>query len=402
MKMQSQHLTKGVEPTKDVAWAAIASLSLGVFGLVTAEFLPPSLLTPMSTDLGVSIGLAGQAVTVTALVATIAGPAIVIGTSRFNRRTTLLGLTLALVVSSLLSALASDAATLFLARLVLGIGLGGFWSMSIALAMRLANPASMGRAMAIVMTGVSLATICATPIGALISDSIGWRYAFYMSAGIGVLALVAQVATIPSLPPTEAIGFSTFRDVLRRPAIKLYLCATFFIVNGHFAAFTYVRPFLEQVTGLDAGSLSTVFLLLGLMGFLGNFVGGAAAQRNARLAIAIAALTICGMMFLLVVSGTAQWAATICVAVWGLAFGSYPVSAQTFLGTVVSENPESTSALQTSAFGVAISVGAMAGGLLVSLLGTVSVYVYAGLSTLIGAVLIASIKQHAQIGSARS
>lgn len=400
--MQNQNISANAKATQDSAWPAIASLSLGVFGLVTAEFLPPSLLTPMSRDLGVSVGVAGQSVTVTALVATIAGPAIVIGTSRFNRRSTLLVLTLMLVVSSLLSALASNIAVLYLARLLLGVGLGGFWSISISLAMRLASLASMGRAMAVIMSGVSLATICATPIGALISDSIGWRYAFYMSAGIGLLALVAQVITIPSLPPTEAIGLATFRDVLRRPAIRIYLCATFFIVNGHFAAFTYVRPFLEEVTRLDAGSLSSVFLLLGLMGFLGNFVGGVAAQRNARLAIASAALTICAMVFLLVISGPARWAATMCVAVWGLAFGSYPVSAQTFLGTVISENPESTSALQTSAFGVAIAVGAMAGGLLVTLLGTISVYVYAGLSTLMGAVLIACVKQSNQINSAKS
>lgn len=390
--MQNQHITGSAEATQDSAWPAIASLSLGVFGLVTAEFLPPSLLTPMSRDLGVTVGVAGQAVTVTALIATIAGPAIVIGTSRFNRRSTLLGLTLLLVVSSLLSAIASNVAVLYLARLLLGVGLGGFWSMSISLAMRLASPASMGRAMAIIMTGVSLATICATPIGALISDSIGWRYAFYMSAGIGILALVAQIVTVPSLPPNGVASVSTFRDVLRRPAIRLYLWATFFIVNGHFAAFTYLRPFLEEVTGLAASSLSTTFLVLGVMGFLGNFVGGAAAQRNARVAIAISALAICGTMLLLVYSGTVQWVATVCVAVWGLAFGSYPVSAQTFLGKVAADHAESASALQTSAFGIAISVGALTGGLLVSLVGASSVLVYACLSTLVGAVLISATK----------
>ena len=120
-----------------IAWPAVMSLSLGVFGLVMSEFLPPSLLTPMARDLGTTVGMAGQSVTATAFVAAIAGPVVVIGMSRFDRRTTLLALTLCLIVSGVLAGLASDLTALIVSRILLGVGLGGFWAMSVALVIRL-------------------------------------------------------------------------------------------------------------------------------------------------------------------------------------------------------------------------------------------------------------------------
>jgi predicted MFS family arabinose efflux permease len=391
MAVQGTETTSIGAARRDAAWPAIFALALGVFGLVTAEFLPPALLTPMSRDLGVSTGVAGQSVTVTALVATLAGPAVVMGTSRFDRRVALLGLTLCLVVSSVAAAMAHSVAVLFAARFLLGVGLGGFWSMSVALAMRLAPPEAMGRAMALIMTGVSLATICATPVGAWIGDTMGWRHAFFMSAGLGVLALVTQAATVPPLPSAGSTGLSSFHEVLRRPSIKRYLGATFFIVSGHFAAFTYVRPFLEEVSGFTSGTLSVVFFMFGIAGFFGNLLGGAAAQRSARLAIVTAALGIAATMLALVVAGSTQWLTTAALAVWGLAFGSYPVSAQTFLAKVAPDKPESASALQTATFTTAISLGAIVGGVLVNRLGPISVVVFAGAAAAVGALLVRGI-----------
>src|SRR3546814_5901087 len=130
--------------------------SSDLFGLVTAEFLPVSLLTPISEDLGVSTGIAGQTITATAVIGAIAGPGVVIGTRNFNRRWVLFSLTTLLIVSSALAAIAASLPVLLLARLLLGIGLGGFWAMAAALAMRLVPEQMMPRAMAIVFTGVSV------------------------------------------------------------------------------------------------------------------------------------------------------------------------------------------------------------------------------------------------------
>ena len=373
------------------AWPAVASLSLGVFGLVTAEFLPPSLLTPMSRDLNLSVGMGGQSVTVTAFVAAIAGPAVVVGTSRFDRRATLIALTLCLAVSSIVAALAGDLTTLLASRALLGIGLGGFWAISVALAMRLAPPEAVAGAMAVIMTGVSVATVCAAPLGAWLSATLGWRSAFFMSAAVGALALAAQVATMPALPPTGGASLSTLGAILRRPSIKFSLGATFCIAGGHFAAFTYVRPFLEKVSGFAPGPLSMLFLAFGIAGFFGNLLGGFVAQRSTRLAIASAAAGIAVAMLACVVGGTSHLVASGATMLWGLAFGAYPVSAQTFLTRAAPDDAESAGALQLTVYMIATSAGAILGGFLVDHLGPVSAFAFAGCAALLGALLVSAV-----------
>ncbi|TAL20860.1 MAG: MFS transporter, partial [Aquabacterium sp.] len=150
----------------DARWLAVTSLALGVFGLVTAEFLPASLLTAMAADLHVSDGAAGQAVTATALVGAVAAPSIPLLTRRFDRKSVMLALTVLLVVSNALAATAASLPMLLSARVLLGIALGGFWSMSAALTMRLVPEGLFARAMSFILTGVSVATVCAAPIGA--------------------------------------------------------------------------------------------------------------------------------------------------------------------------------------------------------------------------------------------
>ena len=212
-----EYVPRRKEP--DAKWAAVVSLSLGVFGLVTAEFLPVSLLTPLSTDLSISSGIAGQSITVTALVAAVAGPGVVIGTRSIDRRWTLLGLTMLLIISSTLAAFANGLFMLFASRVLLGIGLGGFWAMSAALALRLVPLDKMPRAMAIILTGVSVATVCAAPVGAWIGATLGWRAAFVVAGVLGVIALLVQLLTVPSLPPAGALLLTTFQIAISSGAV---------------------------------------------------------------------------------------------------------------------------------------------------------------------------------------
>ena len=272
--MNTRHETNGCradDGSTKPAWAGVVSLSLGVFGLVTAEFLPASLLTPMSHDLGVSIGAAGQSVTMTAVVGAIAGPAIVVGTSRFDRRYTLLGLTTLLIVSSLIAALSSGMTMLLLSRALLGIGLGGFWAMSLALAMRLVPERLMPRAMAIIMGGVSAATVCAAPVGAWVGEMMGWRSAFVITGVLGVVALLVQALTLPAMPSTGPANLGTMAIVLRRPAIRIGLLTILLVVAGHFAGFTFIRPFLEDVPHFGVEGVSGILLAFGIGGFFREF-----------------------------------------------------------------------------------------------------------------------------------
>lgn len=371
-------------------WGAVVSLSLGVFGLVTAEFLPASLLTPIAADLGVSIGGAGQTVTTTSVVAAFAGPAIVVGTGRFDRRTVLLTLTALLVISSLMAGFTPNLILLLAARVLLGIALGGFWAMSLALAMRLVPGRHMPRAMAIVMSGVSIATVCAAPVGAWIGATLGWRYAFLLSGAVGVVAFLAQVVTMPSLPPVGATGFATIANVLKRPAIRLGLGTILLVVTGHFAGFTYVRPFLEQVPRLGVDAITGILLAFGIGGFLGNLAGGFLSERSTRFSMGLAASGVAATALLLTVGGAVPAVAALAVAVWGFAFGALPVSVQAYMSRVAGDEAEGAGAATLTTFQIAISTGAILGGLIVDLQGPSAVFLFSAVAALAGTLLIST------------
>lgn len=319
----------------------------------------------MASDLSVSNGLAGQAVTATAVVGAIAGPAIVVGASRFDRRWVLLALTTLLIVSNALAAAAWDLTILLVSRILLGASLGGFWAMSAALAMRLVPPALMPRAMAIVLTGVSAATVCAAPLGAWIGNRWGWRMAFVSADVVAVVALAAQVSTVPSLPPIGRSTVGAFVVLLRRPRVRVGLAIVVLVVSAHFAAFTYVRPFLEQVPGMTVDTISLVLLGFGVGGFFGNFAGGLFAERSERIAIAFASALIAAAALGMVLLGGSPRLSGSATALWGFAFGALPVGAQTWINRAAPDHAESAGGLLLAAFQVAIASGAVFGGLLV-------------------------------------
>lgn len=167
------------------AWMAVFSLAMGVFGLLTAEYLPASLLTPMALDLGVSEALAGQAVTVTAVVALFAGLLVPGLTRALDRRVVLLAFSTLMVASNLLVAMSSSLAVLLAMRILLGVALGGFWSMAAAVAMRLVSPALLPRALSIIFSGIAVGTVVAVPLGSYLGGRYGWRSAFVAAAGAG-------------------------------------------------------------------------------------------------------------------------------------------------------------------------------------------------------------------------
>ena len=365
----------------------MASLSLGVFGLVTAEFLPASLLTAMAADLHVSVGAAGQAVTATALVGAVAAPAVPLLTRRFDRKWVLLVLTALLLVSNVLAATAQSLGVLLAGRVVLGIALGGFWSMAAALAMRLVPGPLFPRAMSVVLTGVSIATVCAAPVGAWMGELWGWRSAFVAAGAVGVLAFAVQILTLPALPPRGEASLRAMGELFTRPAVRFALLAVLLVISGHFAGFTYIRAVMEQVTRLPVEAVSAVLLGYGIGGFFGNFAGGWLAGRSERHAIVAGGVLIAVLAASLLVAGTSAVVTAIAVSLWGFAFGAFPVGFQTWIVRAAPDQAEAAGGLLVAAFQIAIAAGAIGGGLLVDHVGALGAPAFAVVAVTLGVLL---------------
>lgn len=347
------------------SWLAMLAMLATSFALVSAEFLPAGLLTPMAADLGISEGTAGQVVTATALVGAVTAllSNVLIGT--LNRKYVLIGLSILALVSNLLSAYATEFWLLLVGRAGLGIALSAFWALSMAVVVRIVGTKSMGRGVAMVSLGVSLATIAAPSMGALVSEWIGWRHATGITAGLAALALVLQLISLPSLPATAGNSLGDLFGLLRRRGVQLGMLAILMLMGGHMTGSVYVRPFLEQVTALSTGMIALVLGGFGLAAVVGTVLAGRLADIDARRTLALTATIMALAALALVLWGTSVAAAFVFVALWGLAFGMAPVSLQANLSRSAPDALESAGSLMVVSFQVAITLGAVIGGYVV-------------------------------------
>lgn len=369
-------------------WNAVWSLTIGVSGLIIAEFLPAGVLTPMAKDLGISEGLAGQAVTATSLLAVVTSLLIAFLTRRLNRRTVLLSLSLLLSLSSLIVAFAPDFKLILLGRLVLGISLGGFWSMATAITMRLVPDSALPKALSLIFGGSSFASVLAAPLGSYLGNIIGWRNVFLFAAAVGVLAFFWQWLALPSLKPTGTTKLRTTLDVLKSPQFGVGLLAIMFVFCGRFASFTYLRPFLERTTHASPVWISIVLLVFGLAYFAGNSFAPRMIQRDIRNAllkppIFLALISVGFLLF-----GNSLYATVILVFLWGAGFGPVPPSWSTWVARKVPEHAETGGGLYVAAVQSSAAIGAFGGGLAFDFRGSNAVFLLCCLSWVISAFLV--------------
>ncbi|KAB2349461.1 MFS transporter [Actinomadura rudentiformis] len=344
------------------SWSAVGAVALGTFSIVTTEMLPVGLLTPMGAEMGVSGGIAGLTMSLPGLVAAVAAPAVTLCTGRLDRRLVLCALMALLAAANLLSAAAPGFEVLLASRILVGLSIGGFWAIAAGLAVRLVPERSVGAATSTIFSGVAVASVLGVPAGAFAGELAGWRSAF---AAMGVLALAVLTGLallLPPLPPNAPFRVGEVPRLLRDRRARTGLVVTLLLVTGHFAAYTYVRPALEQISGIGAGLIGGLLLVYGAAGVIGNFAAGVAAARRPRRTLFLIAALL-GMVVLLVpVAGTVPPGAIVLLVVWGLAYGGVSVTTQTWLLKSGAASPEAASAVFVSAFNVAIALGALTGG----------------------------------------
>jgi DHA1 family purine ribonucleoside efflux pump-like MFS transporter len=385
--------------TDKPAWTAVFAVTLGVFALITAEFLPASLLTPMAASLGVTEGMAGQTVTVTAAIALVTSLLISVLTRNTDRRVVLLSFSVLLVASNLLVAFAPTLALVLLGRVLLGIAIGGFWTMSAAVAMRLVPEAMVPRALSIIFSGVSVATVAAAPLGSYFGHLIGWRNVFLIATVIGVLAFFWQLMVLPKMAPTGTARMGTLVEVMKRPVMRAGMISVLLVFTGHFAFFTYLRPFLEVVTGVGVNGLSVILLGFGVANFIGTSLAGFILERSLRMTLLLMPLAMGAIALALVALGRAPIADALLVALWGMAFGAVPVAWTTWITKTVPDEAESGGGLIVAAVQFAITLGAAAGGLVFDHSGASGVFVGSGVVLLVAtAMIFVSLRDRSEAG----
>ncbi len=376
------------EPSSS-AWVAVFSLAMGVFGLLTAEYLPASLLTPMAADLGVSEALAGQAVTVTAVVALFAGLLVPRLTRSIDRRLVLLSFTGLMMLSNALVALSSSMGVLLVMRVLLGVALGGFWSMAAAVAMRLVPPQRVPRALSIIFSGIAVGTVVSVPLGSYLGGLLGWRSAFWAATAVGGLTFAFQWFTLPRMAPRKAAVPESVVGLLRRPGVAMGMLGCVLAHTGQYALFTYIRPTLESLGQMSADGLALILLGFGVANFVGTLLAGWLMERSLKVTLvimpALVGAAALGMLLLPVGVG----GLSMLVALWGLAFGGVPVAWSSWVARALPDQAESAGGMVVAAVQSSIAAGAALGGLVFGLGGIVGVLTVAAAVMLLASLLIA-------------
>ncbi|EBF9771549.1 purine ribonucleoside efflux pump NepI [Salmonella enterica subsp. enterica] len=371
-------------------WSAVFAVAFCVACLITVEFLPVSLLTPMAQDLGISEGVAGQSVTVTAFVAMFSSLFITQIIQATDRRYIVILFAVLLTASCLMVSFANSFTLLLLGRACLGLALGGFWAMSASLTMRLVPARTVPKALSVIFGAVSIALVIAAPLGSFLGGIIGWRNVFNAAAVMGVLCVIWVVKSLPSLPGEPSHQKQNMFSLLQRPGVMAGMIAIFMSFAGQFAFFTYIRPVYMNLAGFDVDGLTLVLLSFGIASFVGTSFSSYVLKRSVKLALAGAPLLLALSALTLIVWGSDKTVAAVIAIIWGLAFALVPVGWSTWITRSLADQAEKAGSIQVAVIQLANTCGAAVGSYALDNFGLLSPLALSGGLMLLTALVVAA------------
>jgi len=343
-------------------WGAVLAMSLAAFTLVASEFMPVSLLTPLAADLNITQGQAGQGISVSGLFALLTSLVIAAVAARVDRKRLLVALTLLMIVSGTVVAFAPNYMVFMLGRALIGVAIGGFWSLSAATAMRLVPDDQVPRALAVVNGGNALATVIAAPLGSFLGGMIGWRGAFFCVVPVAVIAVVWLLISLPSIKSRGEAKTTNVLRLMKQPPVIMGMLAVSVFFMGQFMLFTYLRPFLESVTQVSVSLLSLMLLVLGMAGLAGTFLIERFLKRSLYPTLIAIPLLMALIALALVAFGSSTAMTTLLLGLWGLVATAAPVGWWTWLANTLPKDAEAGGGLMVAIIQLAIASGATVGG----------------------------------------
>ncbi len=369
VKSQTVALGQAGQASTRREWLSVFAVALGAFSLVTTEFLPVGLLPEVARTLDVSLGSAGLMITAPGMIATVAAPVILIGTKAIDRRLVMLALSGLLFLSNVLSATAPNFLVLLAARALLGICLGGFWTVALATSGSMVQSQQSARAMSIVFSAVTAATVIGVPLGTYFGSISTWRASFVATAALVTVAFVGQLIFLPSIIPQSRQSWSAIASALLARGTQMGLAATALIISAHLAAYTYIAPYLIDFVGLPPLAVPWILLVFGAIGFAANLSAPAFLGRY-PLAVFATLVVLFSVCFLVLPFTSSSLGITVLVlVVWAICNGAVLLSMNSWVVRRSPEHAEAASALFVSTVQIGIAFGAIAGGAVVDTLG---------------------------------
>lgn len=355
---------------------ALLALAVSAFAIGTTEFISVGLLPLIAEDLQVSMTTAGLTVSIYALGVTFGAPVLTALTSSMSRKSLLLWIMVVFIIGNGIAVSATNIGVLLSARVVSALAHGIFMSIGATIAADLVPENRRASAIAIMFTGLTVATVTGVPFGTFIGQQFGWRFAFLIIVVIGIIALVANSILVPS--DIRKGARTNLRDQVKlvtNGRLLLVFIITALGYGGTFVVFTYLSPLLQEITGFQAKTVAIILLVYGIAIAIGNTIGGKLANRNPIQALFYMFLVQAVVLVILTFTAPFKVAGLITLFVMGLfAFMNVPglqVYVVTLAQRFVPSAVDVASAINIAAFNVGIALGSFLGGMIADSIGLI-------------------------------
>ena len=356
-----------VAPAPSVRWLAVLALALGGFGIGTTEFVAMGLLPDIASSLGITEPTAGHVISAYALGVVIGAPLIAALTARMPRKTLLLGLMAVFTLGNLASVLAPSYGTLVAARFIAGLPHGAFFGVAALVAAHLMGPKNRAKAVAHVMTGLTVATVLGVPMASWLGQALGWRSAFGLVVAVGVITLTAIWFWLPArLRSMHVTSPLTELGALKRVQVWLALLVGMIGFGGMFAVYTYITTTMTDVAGLPRGLVPLALMIFGIGMVVGNLVGGRMADKSVVRGMYVSIGALGTVLAIFVLASHNPWTALVVLFGIGAAGSAVAPALQTRLMDVAHGAQTLAAALNHSALNIGNATGAWVGGLVIA------------------------------------
>ncbi|WP_288365082.1 MFS transporter [uncultured Acinetobacter sp.] len=344
-------------------WIALIVLSLSSFAIVTTELAPIGLLSALSHDLNQSEAITGLIVTGYGWVAAISALCSIVLLIRFPRKMVLMIMLLILAISNIIVAYSSSFNMIFSARIIGAIAHGSFWALIGAVAYSLVPKHKLGLATSIIFSGVSVASILGVPLASYLTQLSSWRMAFEFLGLLSFIVCILILLFVPKIPDQAPLASGFFKKVLQHSTLNRLFILTALIISSHFAAFTFIEPFLSQIAHLESGQITLLLVVFGLAGLMGNIFAGKLIDRHLHTIILVSLVFISGSVFAFGYLGyhVTLSIAIVFLALWGVSIASIFVGLQTWVLKQADDLASAASAIYVAVFNASIGLGALIG-----------------------------------------
>jgi DHA1 family inner membrane transport protein len=344
---------------------AVYALTAGAFGIGTTEFVIMGLLLQVAADLQVSVAMTGLLISGYALGVFVGAPILTLATRKLPRKQVLILLMAIFTLGNIACALAPSYGLLMAARIVTSLAHGTFFGVGSVVATSLVPEDKKASAIAVMFTGLTIATLLGVPAGAWLGLNFGWRATFWTIAVIGVVAMLVLARLVPAdKGEVEIAPLRQELATLADPQVLLGLAMTVLGFGGVFAVFTYIQPILVEITGFSQEAVSPILLLFGLGLIVGNMLGGKFADRNLPVALLATIATLAIVLFAMTAALRSPVAVTIFVGLIGAAaFATVAPLQMRVLDKAGAAGRNLASSLNIAAFNLGNAFGAWLGGI---------------------------------------